>query len=196
MRGAWGIFALGVLMAGTAVGAEQQDSTNILAPPRGLQNRKGIIGDYGIFEPVGAERVKLEAAPSGEKLTPTSVKYLDRTRWIPARKGIRFGFDYEILNATEGPVEVTVLVKHPEMRKPDGTLSKGFKFKERVPLVDGKARGFTGYSFDHDYELVPGEWKFELWVREGKLAEWTFIACQDNGTWQPLPYYERDERVQ
>jgi hypothetical protein len=173
---------LGVLLAGLpAVGVHAVD-----------QHRRASIGDYGVFEAMGdLDRVRLKASPSGAKLETDGVRYIDRTRWVPTRKGIRFGFNYEITNVTEGPVEVMVLVSHPPIEKPDGTVSKGFKFKEKVPLLEGKARGFTGYSFDHDYELVTGEWKFELWVREGKLLEWTFIATKDTGAWKPLPWYER-----
>ena len=154
-------------------------------------NRKAAIGDYGVFEPVGGEvEVALPQATSGAKRTPRSIRFVEHTRMILARKGVRFGFDYEITGGKKGPVDVMIIVTHPPIQKPDGSVSNGFKFKERIPVVDGKARGFTGYSFDHDYELAPGEWKFEFWVREGKILEWSFVACREDRDRNWVPLYE------
>ena len=162
-------------------------------------NRKASIGDFGVFEPVGGkmEVVALPESTSGAKRTPTGIHFLERTRMIPAKKGVQFGFNYEITGAQKGPLEVMIIVTHPRIQKPDGSISSGFKFKEKLPVVDGIAKGFTGYSFDHEYELVPGEWKFEFWVREGKLLEWTFVSCPENQDARPsyestaLPLYEK-----
>ena len=178
-----------VFMAVFAVSAQEQ------------ADRKAVIGDFGVFEPVGGEvQVALPQSTSGAKKTPSGIRFVERTRMVPTRRGVRFGFKYEISGARDRkPVEVMVIVSHPAIQKPDGSVSKGFKFKERIPVVDGKARGFTGYSFDHDYELVQGEWKFEFWIREGKILEWTFVACREDqdrtyatslDASPPLPLYE------
>lgn len=161
--------------------------------------RKAAIGDFGVFVPVGgAMQSALPEATSGAKKTLGGVRFVERTRMIPAKKGVQFGFTYEITGVTDPkPMEVMVIVTHPSIRKPDGTVSTGFKFKEKVPVADGTAKGFTGYSFDHDYELVQGEWKFEFWVREGKILECTFVACREEASYSssldaspPLPLYE------
>ena len=167
-----------VFMAVFAVSAQEQ------------ADRKAVIGDYGVFEPVGGEvKTALPQATSGAKRTPRGIRFVEHTRIIPAKRGVQFGFDYEITGAKQGPVDVMIIVSHPPIQKPDGSVSRGFKFREKIPVVGGKVKGFTGYSFDHDYELVPGEWKFEFWVREGKILEWTFVACRDDGT-KSLPAYD------
>jgi hypothetical protein len=39
----------------------------------------------------------------------------------------------------------------------------------------GKKVGYT-YSFDEPWEAVPGNWSFQLWYREKKLAEQKFVV--------------------
>ena len=76
---------------------------------------------------------------------------------------------YEISNvpAPDGVVEVTKIAKHPRISKPDGTTAVGFTSVEKQFVHAGMVVGFTGYGFDHDYELVAGNWEFEMQY-EGK----------------------------
>ncbi len=71
-------------------------------------------------------------------------------------------------------VSITKVVTHPPMRKYDGSVSTGFKFKESFRPIRGMIASYTGYGFDHDYELLTGDWKIELWYGDTKLIEKTY----------------------
>jgi hypothetical protein len=62
----------------------------------------------------------------------------------------------------DGGVEVTKIARHPAITKPDGTTTYGFTFNEKQSVKDGRVIGWTGYGFDHDYELASGDWAFEM----------------------------------
>jgi hypothetical protein len=36
--------------------------------------------------------------------------------------------------------------------------------------------GFDGYGFNEDYELVEGDWTFQIWYQDKKLIERKFVS--------------------
>lgn len=111
------------------------------------------------------EIIQSPETPSGITRVPAGAPiFISVTNRIPAKIGVRFGFVYEIANvaAPDGAVEITKIAKHPAITKPDGTTSKGFTFVEKQFVTGGKVVGWTGYGFDHDYELATGDWEFEM----------------------------------
>ena len=73
-------------------------------------------------------------------------------------------------------VELRRVLKHPEMHLPDGTVSKGSDFMQKRRVSVNQVIGYTGYGFDEDYELVEGDWVFEIWYQDKKLIEQTFTT--------------------
>jgi len=130
---------------------------------------KGKVVSYGIFTVSGKEEtVKSPETPSGVTRIPAGTPMLTvATNRIPAKLGVRFGMWYQITNvaAADGEIEVTKIARHPAITKPDGTTSKGFTFVEKQWVKDGSVFGWTGYGFDHPYELAPGRWEFEMAVK-------------------------------
>jgi hypothetical protein len=98
------------------------------------------------------------------------------TNRIPAKLGVAFGLAYEISNpaAKDGDeMNVDVVMSSPTITSPDGSSSKGFSSSNKYIVKDRKAWGVAVYRFDHDYELAPGLWRFEISVG-GK-----FLCSQD-----------------
>jgi hypothetical protein len=143
------------------------------APRREL---KATILDCGLIESITEEKVdKTPETSSGLTRSAKRIAFVEQTDKIPARKGIRFGFQYLISGLPDtNEVVFTKVVTHPRMRKDDGSVSTGFTFKERFRPIQGMVSSYTGYGFDHDYELVIGDWKIEFWYGETKLIEKTF----------------------
>lgn len=127
---------------------------------------QGKITDFGIFRFSSKEEViKSPETPSGVTRIPAGAPILVcSTNVIPAKIGVRFGMTYEISNmpVQDGIVEITKIARHPRITKPDGTTADGFMFVEKQYVQGGRVVGWTGYGFDHDYELVTGEWVFEM----------------------------------
>src|SRR5207249_296509 len=132
---------------------------------------QGKVLSYGLFRFSGKEEiVNSPETTSGVTRVPAGTPILiASTNRIPAKMGVRFGMSYEIINvvAPDGQIKVTKIARHPKITKPDGTTSEGFTFTEPQWIKGGRVVGWTGYGFDHDYELAAGDWEFEMQL-EGK----------------------------
>lgn len=92
----------------------------------------------------------------------TDIRVVEETLRVPLQKDISFGIQYRFTNLPEG-ARVVQVISHPVMLKPDGSTSTGSR-REKEP-----GPGFS-YILNHDYELVPGEWRFEYWHNGKKLC--------------------------
>jgi len=152
---------------------------------------------YGILKSVTHEVVsQTPETTSGLTRTPASVEVVAQTNRIPATLGVRFGFTFSVHGLPpSSKVVLKKIVKHPTIWKPDGTTSEGFTFLERhTTSTQGTITNFTGYGFDHPYELATGDWILELWYGEQKLIEHTFqIFNPEKENSQQV--FERDYRA-
>lgn len=152
----------------------------VIASTEGIESK---VTHFGLYRIASQEEI-IETPETSSGVTHIYAGrpvFINSTNVIPARIGLHFGFEYEISNlpGQDGQIDVTVIVKHPPMTKPDGTISKGFTTKQAVNLNNGKVNPVFGYGFDHDYELVTGDWTFEV-LYEGKLVcSQKFIVVKD-----------------
>jgi hypothetical protein len=107
----------------------------------------GVVTEYGIY-------TAGEGTPLLER----------RTARIPARTGVRFGFCAELrgLTAIEGRATLSEMVRHPVLTQPNGVETNGWNAPHLVRVERGVARWCGGYRFAHEWELVPGTWRFVL----------------------------------
>jgi len=68
------------------------------------------------------------------------------------------------------------VVTHPEITRPNGSRSTGYTYPILLEVKDGVIENQSGYSLDHDYELVEGEWTFEYWYYKQRLVSQTFVT--------------------
>ena len=102
---------------------------------------------------------------------------MEETDRIPAKIGNLFGFRFKINGKPDGAVIktkcITILpstgLTHPETGE---TVYREVFFDE---IKIGEMR-IRGYSFDYEWELVPGVWTFQIWYQEQKLAERSFFV--------------------
>jgi Domain of unknown function (DUF3859) len=130
---------------------------------------EGKILDYGLIKvPVDQDAVAAPQTPSGTAHILHSPPIITTTtNRIPAKLGVAFGIVYEISDSTAkdgDEMNANVVMSFPTMVKPDGSKSKGFTWSNKSVFKDGKTWGIIEYSFDHDYELAPGLWRFEISV--------------------------------
>jgi hypothetical protein len=144
---------------------------------------QGKVASYGLFKTSNKEEiVKSPETTSGVTRIPAGTPILTiSTNRIPAKIGVRFGMWYEITNvpAPDGEIEVTKIAKHPAITKPDGTTSKGFTFVEKQWVKDGRIVGWTGYGFDHNYELATGDWEFEMQFKGKTVCKQKFTVFKE-----------------
>jgi hypothetical protein len=130
------------------------------------------IVDFGIYEMSRGMNVDNENVAAG-LVTSYGKQLIKETDQVEAKIGTNFGFRY-VLSGPESDVDVTIKVKHPvPLRDPE--TSKEFSTSEwgqSVPV--GSTNWNTGWIFEKDWEIVPGEWVMQLYVGENKLIEKKF----------------------
>jgi hypothetical protein len=103
------------------------------------------------------------------------------TNRLTAKIGVHFGIIYEISNlpVKDGEeVELVRVYKYPTIKKPDGTTSQGYEWRPKEFVKDGRVVDYFGYGLDHDYELVPGVWEFEIKYKGKTLCAQSFVLSQ------------------
>jgi hypothetical protein len=102
------------------------------------------------------------------------------TETVPLRPGVHFGFRYRVDGPTEGElVDLTLAVTFPKALKPPS--GPAVRRHERNALLAVGAVSYTGYSFDQDWEFVPGRWTLEVLERDRKLAGVSFTVVDRDG---------------
>lgn len=139
---------------------------------------KAEVLEYGYYEfTKGSERLANEITTSGY-VTRGAAKLVKQTDKIPLKRGQLFGFRFKIfgMNETVGVIPVELVVTHPEMKKPDGSLSTGYRYKMDLSLSKGAVEDKTGYRVNEAYEMVEGDWLFEYRFMDKTLIKHTFTT--------------------
>jgi len=137
------------------------------------------IVSKGIYKVQTGAVTKDSNMPAGEVKAPDSFKNVEATRAIPARFGVEFGFEYRVVGAPDGAEVALRFVNiypatglaDPASAKP--ILSDKFERTKKIGEVN-----YLGYGFEHDWELVPGTWKMEIWSGGRRLIQESFTVIK------------------
>jgi hypothetical protein len=131
------------------------------------------IVEHGVFE---AQKTKDQEAKD------TSIGYIDiidnirlvkETDTIAAAVGTQFGIRYIVEGEPDGAqIKILVKVLHPRTVNPKNNKEVTLDQWSSYPTI-GKTK-YSGWGFDHGWELVPGKWIIQLWYGDRKLAEQAF----------------------
>ena len=152
-------------------------SASIAAEVYGIQ-----IQEWGIYD---IEKVK-GLAP-GTPVFVDDIKLLKLTYKIPARLGTSFGLKYYVNGNPPGAkVNITQrwLFPYPGVKHPEtGKLTHYYDERIKPPIgrtMQGNYLIFWSIAaiqkFTKPSDLVPGEWKLQLWHGRKKLKEKTFTV--------------------
>ncbi len=134
--------------------------------------------EYGYYEFVGeAQRLSSRKATSGF-VTRGDAKLVEQTDRIPIAPGRLFGFRFRFsgMNRNVGVMPLELVVEHPPMTKPDGTVSTGYRYFLELAMKDGVVEDKTGYRLNEVYEQVEGEWRFVYRFMNKPILEQRFIT--------------------
>ena len=145
------------------------------------------IVDWGIVS--GHREPPPEAMRPGESgLAPSrpmhDIRYEQRTDTIEARLCRNFGITVR-LSADDGvlPPTIEVRVAHPTFTRPDGATST----EDRFPSALIGSGSFAGFTFDHEWEMVPGAWSIAIFAEGHEIARRSFTITS------PAPGSPRSE---
>ncbi len=136
------------------------------------------ITAFGVFEEYGKkfERGYSASGPGTESLD--YVRFVSFSNQIPGELGISFGIQYVIHSTPKGkPFKVTGVITYPGkgLVAPNGEV---YKISKEEMVVKLGEKNFYGFGFDKPWEIVPGEWKFQIKRNEAILAQKTLIVLE------------------
>jgi hypothetical protein len=166
-----GTFVIGCAPIRSPEPQESHDSVEADVP-------RGKVTRFGLFLDRGAGWVQDSTQGStGKVIRGATLEFDEETDRIPLIKGTIFGYRYWLKFAPdEARPEFTRVLFHPPMTLPDGsTVTRSERTMERDATY-GIVTSIDAYTLSEDYELIEGEWVFQL-VREGViLAEQRFTT--------------------
>jgi Domain of unknown function (DUF3859) len=120
-----------------------------------------------------------DPAVLGLRSVVRNVQFYDKTSRVPGRLGTRFGFRYRVRGiAADQAVELAKLTVFPPPGLTDPRRGRSHAANRSVIRVKGETPFTTGYSFDEPWEIVPGEWRIELWYGGRKLVEQRYTVVR------------------
>ena len=102
-------------------------------------------------------------------------KFIEETTRIPAIKGYRFGMRFIIVGEPAfKEIRLRVFRHHPPVKKPGSKQASSLSTYTKKAQLN--VATVVGYGFDHDWELAPGEHRFQIYLGPKKLIEQVFTV--------------------
>jgi hypothetical protein len=138
----------------------------VLALPAAAREARVTIIEHGLYtaDVVGQQRDSTGVITA----LLDNLCHVATTSTVPMRPRVQFGFRYRIEGVDVGePVDLTLSVTFPDAAHPPAGLGPTRRH-QRNALVHAGTVSYTGYSFDRDWEFVPGIWTLEV-LQGGRL---------------------------
>ena len=115
------------------------------------------------------------AGQQGRRNIYEKIKFVEETTRIPIVKGHRFGLRFIIVGEPAyKEIELRIFRHHPPVKNPrHKKISSLTTYTRKVQLNIAQV---IGYGFDEDWELVPGEHRFQVYYCPQKLIEQVFTV--------------------
>ena len=161
---------------------------DIAKKAEGVKAPSGSVFEYGIYDTIRKGRVvgNLETG-TGKVVNSPVLDLSEKTTRIPLTKGLFFAYRYRVYDmykedAKRPVAQLRRVLIHPPMTLPDGSISTGSDriVKERTSA--SQVIAFHGYGFHEDYEMVEGEWTFQVWYRDKMMVEQKFTTYKPEKT--------------
>lgn len=147
------------------------------------------IVEYGLY---AIERGAQVLQPNGiTQHKVVNLCHLATTANVPARLNTSFGFRYRLNGPPQAQArQLTFVVQFPtEVRPP--SAAKPLRAYANTVFVQPGVPHYRGYALDHDWEVMPGTWVFQILDGNRKLAERRFTIVE--GAAMPEPSDARRE---
>jgi hypothetical protein len=171
---------LTILPAGPGATAENLPKTSsvVSASPAVTQTPTGRVLQYGVYTLLrGGEVVEGHATTTGKAVSRPVITRDRETDRIPLIPGKYMAYQYRLSGLPEPRrVKLRRVLVHPPMTLPDGSVTTGSDYMINRKVERHEVFAFDAYAFNEDYELVEGEWIFQIWYGDEKLVEQRFTT--------------------
>ncbi|MCU7802722.1 MAG: DUF3859 domain-containing protein [Candidatus Thiodiazotropha sp. (ex Lucinoma annulata)] len=159
-----------LLIVGCAEASDHR-STNAKAP-------SGQILQYGIYTLLrGGEIISDPKTTTGKGVSKPIITRDRETDRIPLIKDKYMAYQYRLSNIPGSrSVRLRRVLRHPEFKLPDGTTSSGSDFTITKRVERGEVFAYDAYALNEAYEMVEGEWTFQIWFDDRLLVEQKFTT--------------------
>jgi hypothetical protein len=114
-------------------------------------------------------------SPTGPVSNRKNFHLVEATKEIPAKRGVEFGVIYTLKTYLgTGTTPVRVVFTYPEAGLRNPRTGKTSFSNENTFAKKYDAEQMESYTFEEDWELVPGKWLIQVFDRQKKLAECVF----------------------
>jgi len=142
-----------------------------------VKQPSGRVLQYGVYTLVrGGEIIDNPKTSTGKSVTKPVITRDRTTDRIPLVKNKYMAYQYRLSNLTGRMVKLRRILQHPAMNLPNGTVSTGSNFTINQRVERNEVFAYDTYAFNEDYEMVEGEWIFQLWYKNKKLVEQKFTT--------------------
>jgi hypothetical protein len=139
-----------------------------------------IVTSYGVTTLDGKQiTVDDSRSPTSRRRVVEAAEITNVTNRVSAKMGVSFGIAYQITNIPlkDGAIiEVERSITFPSMKKPDGSTVNSYSGTIKLAVKNGRVAAQTGYTFEYNYELVPGIWEFALSFEHKTLCKQSFMV--------------------
>ncbi len=157
----------------TVVASSDKKVSYLDEPLKSMVNQRGL---YRLVRSGGL--VDNPNTSTGKAVVNPVIELVKSTDRIPLIKGAQIYLQYRLWYLPDQPtyIDLRRVLKHPEMKLPDGSVATGSEYMMKQKVSVNQAIGYTGYGLDEDYELVEGDWVFEIWYQGKKMIDQKFTT--------------------
>ncbi len=146
---------------------------NIKTSKDSFSDVNSIILEYGICATDALYNQKMEASPSGNYTRLTGFKLLEQTDTIPAKIGQEFGVHYILKSDVTKSITIEQIWNFPKaIINKEGKVFTQLRYEVNKTT---NSRTYSTYILEKDYEIVKGEWTYQMRYAGKKLYERKFI---------------------
>lgn len=140
---------------------------------------QGKVIKSGLFKVIrSGGLVSSKNTSTGQAISKPVIQLVKTSDRIPLVKDAHMSLHYRIWNLPQqlSYIKLRRVLKHPAMTLPDGKVSTGSDYMINGHVSIGQVIAYTGYGLNEDYEMLEGDWTFQIWYQNKKLVEQTFTT--------------------
>jgi hypothetical protein len=100
-----------------------------------------------------------------------------QTNRIPLIRDKYMAYQYRLSNLPDQRfAKLRRVLIHPPFTLPDGSVTTGSDYTITQKVDRNEVFAFDAYALNEDYEMVEGEWVFQIWFQDDMLVEQRFFT--------------------
>lgn len=138
------------------------------------------IISYGISDNKVSEVIDRPDSPAGKLELYNNWNLVKITTQIPAKKGIEFGIEYKVdALSLKSDIQIEEIIIFPEggITNPENKTNQ--KIDSVITQLSKNEIGTFGYKMEYDWEVVPGNWVFQVRHKGVTYAQMVFNVKED-----------------